>query len=67
MTDLVALPIMYNLLCYGTSQQMIIYGLVYTAFFIVMALVGKIVYMRSSADESKINNSQVKDPEIAAN
>ncbi|MCR4629351.1 MAG: hypothetical protein K5760_07095 [Clostridium sp.] len=64
MTDLVALPIMYNILCYGTSQQMIVYGLVYTAFFIVMALVGKVIYMHSSDEDSK--NSRIASSEVVA-
>lgn len=51
MTDLVALPIMYYLLAKGTSQQMVIYGLCYTSFFIIMALTGKFVYNKTKPVE----------------
>lgn len=50
-TDLLALPIMYHILTQGTSPQMVVYGLVYTLFFIIMALVGKIIYKKTANTE----------------
>lgn len=50
-TDLLALPIMYHILTQGTSSQMILYGLVYTLFFVIMALVGKAIYKRTAQCE----------------
>lgn len=50
-TDLIALPIMYYLLANGTSQQMILYGVIYTSFFIIMALIGKYVYIKTESTE----------------
>lgn len=46
-TDLVALPIMYHILCYGTSQQMIVFGAVYTLCFVASALIGKVIYEKT--------------------
>lgn len=46
-TDLLALPIMYHILTQGTSRQMVLYGLVYTLCFIIMALVGKVIYKKT--------------------
>lgn len=49
-TDLVALPIMYHILCYGTSRQMIVFGAVYTLCFIASALIGKVVYEKTKTN-----------------
>ncbi len=49
-TDLVALPIMYHILTQGTSPQMVIFGIVYTGFFAIVAIVGKFLYRKSAAE-----------------
>ena len=46
-TDLVAVPIMYYLLCNGTSVQLMMFGGIYALCFITMALIGKVVYNRT--------------------
>lgn len=56
-TDLVALPIMYHILCYGTSRQMIAFGTVYTAFFVISALIGKAVYEKTKGEAVKAERS----------
>lgn len=48
-TDLVALPIMYYILCYGSSIQMVGFGVVYTGAFIIMALTGRFIYRRTAS------------------
>ena len=52
-SDLVALPIMYKILVEGTSQQMFVFGVVYSSFFAIVALVGRFIYRHtpSSRDE----------------
>ena len=51
-TDLVSLPIMYRILCYGTSAQMVLFGAVYSAIFLGMALIGHFIYMRCGKEEA---------------
>lgn len=51
-TDLVSLPIMYRILCYGTSAQMVLFGAVYSATFLGMALIGHFIYMRCGKEEA---------------
>ena len=52
-TDLVALPIMYFILGNGTSLQMILFGVVYTIFFFIMAMTGKFIYEKTDSSDKE--------------
>ena len=45
--DLITVPIMYNLLASGTSTQMLIFGIIYTLFLVVVIAVGKYFYNKT--------------------
>lgn len=45
--DLITVPIMYNILAEGTSMQMLIFGLVYSAIVLTVALIGSHFYKKT--------------------